>query len=114
MHSMQHDLFNQMIAERFAALAQMPGLPYLEAGADISGFLGGLDAFSLEVAVKQGKFKEGFQTAWELVEKVKRFGFTQTEMERQNKISLVVWKPHSEKKIKRVLKVLLASIKNYF
>jgi zinc protease len=82
LHSMRRDLFNQMIAERFAALAQMPGLPYLEAGADISGLLGGLDAFTIEIAIKQGKFKEGFQTAWELVEKVKRFGFTQTEMER--------------------------------
>jgi zinc protease len=81
-HSMQRDLFNQMIAERFAALAQTPGLPFLEAGADISGLLGGLDAFTLEIALKQGKFKEGFQAAWELVEKVKRFGFTQTEMER--------------------------------
>jgi zinc protease len=81
-HSMRRDLFNQMIAERFAELSQMPNLPYLEAGADINGFLGGLDAFSLEIALKQGKFKEGFQTAWELVEKVKRFGFTQTELER--------------------------------
>ena len=82
LHSMQRDLFNQMIAERYAELAQMPALPYLEAGADISGLLGGLDAFTMEVAIKQGKFKEGFQTAWELVEKVKRFGFTQTEFDR--------------------------------
>jgi zinc protease len=88
-HSMQRDLFNQMIAERFAAFAQTPNLPYLEAGADINGFLGGLDAFSLEIALKQGKFKEGFQAAWALVEKVKRFGFTQTELERaqQNYLS---------------------------
>ncbi len=81
-HSMRRDLFNQMIAERFAELAQTPNLPYLEAGADLNGFVGGLDAFSLEVALKQGKYKEGFQTAWELVEKVKRFGFTQTELDR--------------------------------
>ncbi len=84
-HSIQRALFNEMIGERFAELAQMPGLPYLEAGADISGFFGRIDAFSLEVALKQGKFKEGFQTAWELVEKVKRFGFTQSELDRAQK-----------------------------
>jgi zinc protease len=84
-HSMQRALFNEMIGERFAELAQQPGLPYLEAGANISGFFGRIDAFSLEVALKQGKFKEGFQTAWELVEKVKRFGFTQSELDRAQK-----------------------------
>ena len=84
-HSMQRALFNEMIAERFAELAQKPGLPYLEAGANISGFFGRIDAFSLEVALKQGKFKEGFQTAWELVETVKRFGFTQSELDRAQK-----------------------------
>jgi zinc protease len=84
-HSMQRALFNEMIAERFAELAQKPGLPYLEAGASISGFFGRIDAFSLEVALKQGKFKEGFQTAWELVETVKRFGFTQSELDRAQK-----------------------------
>ena len=81
-HSMQHQLFNQMISERFEALSQTPDLPFINAGAYISELYGGLDAFSLNVTLKQGKLKEGFQLAWELVEKVKRFGFTQTELER--------------------------------
>jgi zinc protease len=89
LHSMQRELFNQMVAERFAALSEAPDLPFINAGADISGLLGGLDAFSLNVTLKEGKFAGGFQAAWEVVEKIKRFGFTSTELERaqQNYLS---------------------------
>ncbi len=45
--SMQRQLFNQMIAERFSTLAQTPNLPFIEAEAGISGFLGNLDVFQL-------------------------------------------------------------------
>ena len=89
LHSMQHQLFNQMISERFDALSQTPNLPYINAGAYISGLLGSLDAFSLNITLKSGKLKEGFQLAWELIEKVKRFGFTQTELERAQQNYLI-------------------------
>lgn len=88
-HSMQRQLFNQMLAGRLAALAQTPGLPFMEAEAGISGLEGGLDDFTLWVSLKQAKYKEGFQAAWELIEKLKQFGFTETELARakQNYIS---------------------------
>jgi zinc protease len=81
-HSMQRQLFNQMLAERYNVLAQTPNLPFVGAEAGISGLMGGLDDFGLEVAMKQGKFEEGFKAAWEPVEKLKQFGFTTTELER--------------------------------
>jgi zinc protease len=81
-HSMQRELFNEMVAERFAALQESADLPFISAGADIGSLLGGLDAFTLNLTMKQGKFKEGFQAAWEVVEKIKKFGFTSTELQR--------------------------------
>ncbi len=81
-HTMQRQLFNQMLAERFAALSQEPNLPFIGAEAGISGFLGGLDAFSLDLTLKPEKYKEGFQAAWTTIENVKRFGFNASELDR--------------------------------
>jgi zinc protease len=81
-HSIERQLFNQMISERYTELAQEPNLPYLEAVAGINGLLGGLDNFSLEVSLKKGKFSTGFKAAWEVIEKLKRYGFTETELAR--------------------------------
>src|SRR5579863_10280902 len=81
-NSMQRQIFNLILSERFTALSQKPDLPYIEAGAEITGFEGGLDAFILDLKLKKGKYKEGFNAAWSLIENVKRFGFTQTELER--------------------------------
>ncbi len=80
--SMKRQLFNQMIGERMAAMSQMSNLPILGAEIKIVPFIGGLDAFNMNIIFKQGKFKEGVQLVWELVEKVKRFGFTQAELDR--------------------------------
>ena len=81
-HAMQRQLFNQMLAERFAALSQTPDLPFIGAQAGISGFLGGLDAFSLDISMKPGKYQEGFHAAWSTIENIKRFGFSATELDR--------------------------------
>ena len=48
-HAMQRQLFNQMVAERFSALSQTPNIPFIEVQAGVSGFLGGLDAFTLDI-----------------------------------------------------------------
>ena len=81
-HSVQRQLFNQMIEERFAVLSQTPNLPLVNAGAGIGGLLANLDAFSLYVTVKEGKYEQGFKAAWKLVEELKRFGFSETELQR--------------------------------
>jgi len=80
--AMQRQLFNQMIAERFSALAQTPNLPFIEAEAGITGFLGNLDVFSFDMNLKPGKYAEGFKLAWATIENIKRFGFNASELER--------------------------------
>ncbi len=87
--SMRRQLFNMMVAQRFAELSQTQNLPFIEAGANIDGFLGGLDAFTFEIALKKDKMDAGFLSAWEAIEKIKRFGFTASELERakQNYLS---------------------------
>ncbi len=81
-HAMRRQLFNQMVAERFSALSQTPNLPFIEVQAGVSGFLGGLDAFTLDITLKPEKYQEGFHAAWSTIENIKRFGFNATELDR--------------------------------
>ena len=80
--AMERELFNQVLAARFAELSQQPNPPFVNAGAEIQGFLGGLDMFAFDLTARQGEIEKGFRTAWELIEKVKRYGFTETELAR--------------------------------
>ena len=53
--SVKRGLFNQMLAGRIAELSQKPNPPFIQAGADMSGFLGGLDAFTVFAVAKPGQ-----------------------------------------------------------
>ncbi|HEY4937170.1 MAG TPA: insulinase family protein, partial [Puia sp.] len=73
---------NMMIAQRIAELSQKPNPPFVQAGADMSSFLGGLDAFTVFIVAKPGQLENSFLTVWQLIQQVKQFGFTESEFER--------------------------------
>ena len=75
-------LFNQMLGERYAELSRMPNPPYLQGGGGISGMLGGLDNFTVSVVAKNNSLEAGLKTIWRETARVKRFGFTTTEIDR--------------------------------
>ncbi|RZL51133.1 MAG: insulinase family protein [Pedobacter sp.] len=81
-NSVIRSLYNQMIAARFSELSKQANPPFLQAGSNISGFLAGLDAATTFIAAKPGEFEKGLKTTFTEVERVKRFGFTTTELER--------------------------------
>ena len=81
-NSIIRTLFNQMLGIRFGDLSKQADPPFLQAGANISGFLAGLDTYSAFVVAKPGEMERGFKTVLTETERVKRFGFTQTELER--------------------------------
>ncbi|MEJ5994093.1 insulinase family protein [Pedobacter sp. Du54] len=80
--SVIRSLYNQMLGARFSELSKQANPPFLQAGSSISGFLAGLDAASTFIAAKPGEFEKGLKTTFTEVERVKRFGFTATELER--------------------------------
>jgi zinc protease len=80
--SIIHQLFNQMIGDRYADLQRQANPPFLGGDAGISGFLGGLDNYSVSVTAKPGELEKGFKAAWRVNEQVRRFGFEATELER--------------------------------
>jgi zinc protease len=75
-------LFNQMLGARYQELSTLPESPFVQGGATISGFIGGLDAYNLSVAAKPGKLETGFKAVWRETERLRRFGFTPGELER--------------------------------
>ncbi len=81
-NSIVRSLFNQMLGTRFADLSKQADPPFLQAGANISGFLAGLDMYNAFVVAKPGEMERGFKAVLTETERVQRFGFTQTELDR--------------------------------
>ena len=81
-NSIIQGLFNQMLGARYAELSRKADVPFVQGGAEISGLIGGLDSYSASVVAKPGQIEQGFKAVWRETERVKRFGFTATELER--------------------------------
>ena len=75
-------LFNQMAGARFAELTRQSDPPFIQGGGSIGGFLRGLDAFTMYFAAKPGEIRRGFEAVVTEFERIKRHGFTDTELER--------------------------------
>jgi len=76
-------LFSAMLNSRFAEIAQKPDAPFLGAVGSHGRFVGSKDVFVLSALVADGKIPGGLRALYEEGEKVARFGFTVTELERQ-------------------------------
>jgi zinc protease len=76
-------LFITMLNSRFAEIAQKPDAPFLGAAASQGRFVGTKDVFVLSALVADGGIPSGLRALYEEGEKVARFGFTETELERQ-------------------------------
>lgn len=80
-NAVKKSLFNQMLSERRSEIvSQEPEPAYTNMGASIQPLLGGVDMFTFTVDAKKGKLKESFFQTWNLIEKIKRFGFTQKDL----------------------------------
>ncbi|WP_207429284.1 pitrilysin family protein [Pedobacter sp. SYSU D00535] len=75
-------LYNQMLAARFSELMKQANPPFLQAGSSISGLLADLDVASTVIVAKPGDLEKGFKAALTETERVEKFGFTATELER--------------------------------
>ncbi|QJB38655.1 insulinase family protein [Chitinophaga oryzae] len=74
-------LFNQLLSRRVGELSQQPNPPFLGVKAGIGNMTGGLEQFAYSVAAKPGRLQEAFAGTWLLLEQIKRFGFTQAELD---------------------------------
>ncbi|MES2005724.1 MAG: insulinase family protein [Bacteroidota bacterium] len=80
------ELFNQMMSSRLDEIAQKPEAPFLFGNSSYGGFIGDKDAFSLIAVAKTGKdINASIQTLLTENERVKQYGFVQTELDRATK-----------------------------
>src|SRR5690606_31493642 len=81
-HNIIRSLYNQMMGARFGELMKQAEPPFLQGGSSISSFLAGLDDASAVVVAKPGELEKGFKAVFTEVERVRKHGFTATELER--------------------------------
>jgi zinc protease len=76
------NLYNSMLNRRFQELLQQPEPPFLYAMSSKSGLVRTKDAYTLGASVKDNGIEEGLEALLIESKRVKKYGFTQTELER--------------------------------
>jgi zinc protease len=108
-------LYNQMLNTRLQEVSRKPNAPFVYGVMGYGGFIGGLDAFQT-IAIP--KTAEVVETAIKAIideqERVKRFGFTKTELERAKKDYFVgVEKSYKEKDKTKSAAFVNGLVQNY-
>ncbi len=85
LQAIRQGLFLHMLSARYGEQSMRTDKAYLSANAGITGLSGGLEAFSFAVTPRQGQLENAVKEGWTLVEQVRKYGFTQEELDRAKK-----------------------------
>jgi zinc protease len=89
MQSIRIQLFNQMLNDRISELSQKPTPPFVYGQSSYGAFIGRQDAFTTIAVAKPGGLETAIKAAVAETERVRRFGFTLTELERAKQSALL-------------------------
>jgi len=78
-------LFAGMLSDRFDEIAQKPNAPFLAANTGRGGLVRTAEASTLSAVVKETGIEQGLQALFVEADRVEKFGFTATELERQKR-----------------------------
>lgn len=79
-------LYTSMLNARLQEITMKPDAPFVYAGSGYGAFIGrSTDVYSLYVAAKENLIKESIEIILAENEKVRQFGFTESELEREKK-----------------------------
>jgi len=82
--SLKRNLYNAMLNARLSEYNQLPTSPFIFASTYYGGFLGrSMDAYVSNARVKENRIEDAIETLVKENEKVLRFGFNPSELERQ-------------------------------
>ena len=83
---LMRSLYTGMLNNRLQEIGQKQDSPFLYAGADYGPFIGrSIDVYSLSVGAKENQIEKSLEVILTENERVRRFGFTATELEREKK-----------------------------
>ena len=86
--SLVEELYSGMLNRRFSELTQKPDPPFLNAYSGRGLFVRSKEAYMLNAMVKDEGIERGLEALFTESERVLRFGFTPTELERQKRDAL--------------------------
>ncbi len=112
--NMINSLYFNMLSSRFNEERQKPNPKFLYAGAYYSQFSKELDAFTTYISPLNEEPLEGLKVALTLVEQAKRYGFTESELERAKKSLMTGYKRNVKEKGKRKSKGLAFKCQRHF
>jgi zinc protease len=84
-NSLVESLFNSMLGARFREITQKPNPPFVFAGGSFGGFVKGFNQFFLQASTGTSDPTKAVSVLIQEVERVKQFGFLETELERAKK-----------------------------
>ncbi|WP_423127172.1 M16 family metallopeptidase [Gaoshiqia sp. Z1-71] len=94
----KHSLFNSMINNRLQELAQLADPPFITAGSAYEELFGPVSVYSSGVLCQNGQIERGIKAVVEENERVMRYGFTASELERmKNALLASIEKSYNER-----------------
>lgn len=75
-------MFNNLLSPRFSEILRESNPPFVSASGSIGSLLNNLDAFTITMTAKPGQFEEGLKAAMTEFNRVRKFGFTESELAR--------------------------------
>jgi zinc protease len=114
-NTIMRNLYTGMLNNRLDEITQKPDAPFLFAGTDYGSFIGrSLDVYSLYVGAKENQIEKSLNTVLTENERVRQFGFTASELEREKK-SVYSMYENTAKEADKTISAIYASefIRNY-
>jgi zinc protease len=85
-------LYTSMLSRRLQEIGQKPDAPFLYAGAGYGPYIGRtIDVYSLSVSAKENQIEKSLEVILTENARVRQFGFTATELEREKKSMLSMY-----------------------
>lgn len=80
--SLLKSAYSRMLNNRLSELRQVANPPFLSASVGVGSFIGGLDSYFASLTAKPNELESGFKALVRELERVQKYGFTQTEFDR--------------------------------
>ncbi|HBX52926.1 MAG: hypothetical protein A2275_14780 [Bacteroidetes bacterium RIFOXYA12_FULL_35_11] len=112
--SLAQNLFSMMISKRLQELTLLATPPFMQAACMYTKFLGPKDIYISFALTQNTGLEKGLETIVEENERVKRFGFTQTELDREKKSFLKEVEKQYNERNKRKSQSILSELRGHF
>lgn len=112
---MKQQLLNSMLRQRlFAESEQVKEPAFSRVAAGLQPLMGGLEMFSIDIAVKENQVAEAFGQGWRMLARLQQQGFTAPELARAQKAFMQSMNNAFKERDKIDSKSIVAELQQYF